>query len=103
MRTMQQTVLDAIDAVIEARHLTPVHHVEYSNRGHVYAMDGLDNRGDVAYDFQDDYCTLTVAPRDVQAVYCRMRTNGIEGAYIRYATDSDKLKAFIARIGEVIG
>lgn len=61
MNTMQEKILAAVAAEIEECMLEPVVHSNWANTGVVHGMDGLATIVTVAYDFQSEYVTLTLA------------------------------------------
>jgi hypothetical protein len=67
MKTMQNLILEEVAKTIENNGLTPAQKGVWANTGTVYAMDGLQSRCKLTYDFQDGSFSMTLSPvKDLQ-------------------------------------
>lgn len=66
MKSMQDKILDVIDAATPANLELVVQH-DYSNTGYIYVQRGFDTILRLQYSFQTGYCTLHVKGEAVQA------------------------------------
>lgn len=85
---MQNYLLGMIEKRIVDAGTTPVRHSAWPNIGTLYAMEGTKAQLTVAYNFQDEYCTITLRAAD-----------GFEKTYnyLRY-TESDKIDEMLALV-----
>jgi hypothetical protein len=68
MQSMQERVLEAIEHDLKVVGCDAVQKADYSNTGRIYGMKGLRSYVDIAYDFQSDYCTITITSETLAGV-----------------------------------
>jgi hypothetical protein len=104
MKSIQELILGEIAKAIEKSGVQPVQNGVWSNTGSVYAMDGIQSRCRVGYDFQAGYFSVTIQP--VQKVESSPPFFRIEGdraiwTAVKYE-DGNRIATILHELGHAI-
>jgi len=104
MKTMQNLILEEVAKTIENNGLTPAQKSNWANTGAVYAMDGLQSRCKLNYDFQDGYFSMTLSPvQNLQTSPPLFRVDGDKAYWgaVKY-DDGNRIKSVLHELAHCI-